>query len=54
MKTGGEYRLPSIGLRNWQKLAVEVRMDPDSLITLIRAMDKRTARQDRRLSPQRL
>jgi serine/threonine-protein kinase HipA len=32
MKLGGEYRLLSIGLRQWQKLAKEVLLDPDEVI----------------------
>ena len=32
MKLGGEYRLHDIGLRQWQKLAKEVRRDPESVI----------------------
>ncbi len=32
MKLGGEYRLRNIRLRNWHKLAEELRLDPDRLI----------------------
>ena len=38
MKIGGEYRLRNIGLRQWQKLAAEVRVDARSLIARIHAM----------------
>ena len=31
MKLGGEYRPRNIGMRQWQKLAEELRMDPDAL-----------------------
>lgn len=32
MKLGGEYRLRNIGLRQWQKLAKEVRLDPEQVV----------------------
>jgi serine/threonine-protein kinase HipA len=35
MKLGGEYRLHEIGRRQWQKLAKEVRRDPDSVIARV-------------------
>jgi serine/threonine-protein kinase HipA len=38
MKLGGEYRLNDIGLRQWQKLAKEVRRDPDSVIARVGAL----------------
>ena len=38
MKIGGEYRLRNIGLRHWQKLATELRLDEEKLIDRIRAM----------------
>lgn len=38
MKIGGEYRLRNIGLRHWQKLAAELRVDDAKLIERIRAM----------------
>lgn len=38
MKVGGEYRLPNIGLRHWQRLATELRLDDAKLIDRIRAM----------------
>lgn len=40
MKVGGEYRLRDIGLRQWQKLARELRFDEDELIAALRAMAK--------------
>ena len=40
MKVGGEYKLSQIGLRQWQKFAREVRMDPDELVTLLISMAK--------------
>jgi serine/threonine-protein kinase HipA len=40
MKIGGEYRLSNIGLRNWQKLATELRLDEAALIDRVRAMTK--------------
>lgn len=38
MKLGGEYRLQNIGLRQWQRLAKEVRLDPDEVINRVVAM----------------
>jgi serine/threonine-protein kinase HipA len=38
MKIGGEYRLRYIGLRNWKKFAVDLRLQEDWLIERIRAM----------------
>jgi serine/threonine-protein kinase HipA len=35
MKIGGEYRMRDIGLRQWRKLAVELRLDADALMTRI-------------------
>jgi serine/threonine-protein kinase HipA len=37
MKLGGEYRLQNIGLRQWQKLAKEVRLDPEEVIRRVAA-----------------
>jgi serine/threonine-protein kinase HipA len=41
MKIGGEYRLRQIGLRQWQKLARELRLDADELTDRLRAMARR-------------
>jgi serine/threonine-protein kinase HipA len=38
MKIGGEYRLRSIGLRQWQKFAKELHLDEDQLIGRLRIM----------------
>jgi len=38
MKVGGEYRLRNIGLRHWQRLAAELRLDDAKLIDGIRTM----------------
>jgi serine/threonine-protein kinase HipA len=38
MKIGGEYRLRNIGLRNWKKFAVDLRLQEGWLIERIRAM----------------
>ncbi|MFZ0888846.1 MAG: type II toxin-antitoxin system HipA family toxin [Candidatus Binataceae bacterium] len=38
MKLGGEYRLRNISLRNWQRLAADVRIPEDSLIDRIRTL----------------
>ena len=38
MKIGGEYRLPNIGVRHWQRLATALRLDDAILIDRIRAM----------------
>lgn len=35
MKIGGIYRLRNIAIANWKKLAAEIRIDPDRLITRI-------------------
>jgi serine/threonine-protein kinase HipA len=35
MKIGGEYKLSQVGLRQWQKLAREIRMNADELIELL-------------------
>jgi serine/threonine-protein kinase HipA len=32
MKLGGQYRLGNIGVREWRKLAEELRRDPDVLV----------------------
>ena len=38
MKIGGEYRLRNIGLRHWQKLAAELRLDDVKLVDRFREM----------------
>jgi serine/threonine-protein kinase HipA len=38
MKVGGEYRLRNIGLRHWQRLVTELRLDDAKLIDGIRTM----------------
>jgi serine/threonine-protein kinase HipA len=38
MKIGGEYRLRNIGLRHWQKLAAELRLDEVTFIDRVRTM----------------
>lgn len=38
MKIGGEYKIRDISVRQWQKLAREVRLDADELIAHLRAM----------------
>jgi len=38
MKVGGEYRLLQVGIRQWQKLAQEVRVDAEELIEHMRSM----------------
>jgi serine/threonine-protein kinase HipA len=38
MRIGGEYRLRDIGLRDWQKLAAELRLDEVKLTDRIRTM----------------
>jgi serine/threonine-protein kinase HipA len=38
MKIGGEYNLSQVGLRQWQRFAREVRVDPDELIARLAAM----------------
>ena len=40
MKIGGEYKLSQIGLRQWQKLARELRLDTDELLAKLTAMAK--------------
>lgn len=40
MKVGGEYRLHDVGLRQWRKLAQEVRIDEGRLIDRLAAMAK--------------
>jgi serine/threonine-protein kinase HipA len=41
MKVGGEYKLGLIGLRQWQKLARETRLNADELIARLGSMAKR-------------
>lgn len=41
MKIGGEYKLNHIALRQWQKFAREMRIEPNELIELLVAMAKR-------------
>jgi len=41
MKIGGVYKLAGIGLRQWQKFAREVRIEPAALIARLTAMAKR-------------
>ena len=38
MKIGGEYCLSNIGLRHWQKMATELRLDEEALIDRVRSM----------------
>jgi serine/threonine-protein kinase HipA len=38
MKVGGEYRLQNIGLRQWQRLAKELRLDPGEVIREVAVM----------------
>jgi len=38
MKVGGEYQLLQIGIRQWRKLAKEIRIDADMLIDRLRDM----------------
>jgi serine/threonine-protein kinase HipA len=40
MKIGGKYKLSQIGLRQWQKFARKVRVEPDELIARLAAMAK--------------
>src|SRR5262249_54102915 len=40
MKIGGEYKLSQTGLRQWQKFARKVRVEPDRLIARLAAMAK--------------
>jgi hypothetical protein len=35
MKIGGEYRIRGIGPRQWRKLATDLRLDKDRLVTRI-------------------
>lgn len=35
MKIGGKYRLRDIGLRDWRRLAQDIRLDPEALISRI-------------------
>jgi serine/threonine-protein kinase HipA len=41
MKIGGEYRLRDIRLAEWVKLARELRIDPDTIVSRVRAMAAR-------------
>jgi serine/threonine-protein kinase HipA len=41
MKIGGEYRLSSIGLRQWQKAAKEIQLDTDFVIARVRELSDR-------------
>jgi serine/threonine-protein kinase HipA len=41
MKIGGEYTLSEIGIRQWQKLAREIRINADELIVGLRMMAER-------------
>jgi serine/threonine-protein kinase HipA len=41
MKIGGRYRLHEIGLREWRKLAMELRLEPDSVVSRARTMAER-------------
>lgn len=52
MKVGGEYRLRDIGLREWQKLAREIRFDEDELIAALRMMARQLPDQIRTASAQ--
>jgi serine/threonine-protein kinase HipA len=38
MKLGGEYKLWNIGVRQWQKLAKEVRLDEQGVLSRVREM----------------
>jgi serine/threonine-protein kinase HipA len=38
MKIGGEYRLSNIGLRQWRRLAEDLRIDEGALIARVQAM----------------
>jgi len=38
MKIGGEYRLRNIGLRQWRRLAADLRIQEDALIARVQAM----------------
>lgn len=37
MKIGGEYQLGDIGIRQWQKCAKEIHLDPDEFVTRLRS-----------------
>ena len=52
MKLGGEYTLRNIGLRQWQKLAKEVRMDEESVLRRVVAMAEATPREVARVAAQ--
>jgi serine/threonine-protein kinase HipA len=41
MKIGGEYEIRQIGLRQWQKLAAEIRINADKLLHELRTMAER-------------
>jgi serine/threonine-protein kinase HipA len=41
MKIGGRYRLNEIGLREWQKLSSELRLEPDLMVSRARSMAER-------------
>jgi len=41
MKIGGEYRLHEIGLRDWQRLARELRVDSERIVERLQAMAAR-------------
>lgn len=41
MKIGGQYRLREIGIRQWRKLAQEIRIDGDALIARLRTQAER-------------
>lgn len=41
MKIGGQYRLREIGIRQWRKLAQDVRIDGDALIARLRTQAER-------------
>jgi serine/threonine-protein kinase HipA len=41
MKVGGEYLVKKIGKRQWEKLADQVQMDPDSLLVSVMQMAER-------------
>jgi len=41
MRIGGEYRLHNIGLRQWRKLATDVRIDEELLIARVGVMAAR-------------
>ena len=38
MKIGSDYRLNNIGLRHWQKMATELRLDEEALVDRVQAM----------------